>query len=204
MSEQPNLGNCLRNLRKRQRWTLQHVSDRTGVAISTLSKVENEQLSLSYDKILQICEGLSIHVTELLGSDQPASVKRTRRSISSPANTLRQLTANYDYHYLATDIARKRMVPILAQARARNLAEFGPLIQHSGEEYLYVIKGEIEVHTDEYSPVRLKAGDSIYIDSMMGHAFLSTSHEDAEILCVCSSDEHDLQSTLFKIAGENQ
>ncbi|TGW05268.1 XRE family transcriptional regulator, partial [Mesorhizobium sp. M2D.F.Ca.ET.145.01.1.1] len=50
MSEQPNLGDCLRSLRKRHGWTLQEVSTLTGVAVSTLSKVENDQMSLSYDK----------------------------------------------------------------------------------------------------------------------------------------------------------
>ena len=64
MSEQPNLGDCLRNLRRQHGWTLQDVSHLTGVAVSTLSKVENDQMSLTYDKLLQICGGLGIHVTE--------------------------------------------------------------------------------------------------------------------------------------------
>ncbi|RUU77300.1 XRE family transcriptional regulator, partial [Mesorhizobium sp. M7A.T.Ca.TU.009.01.3.1] len=116
MSEQPNLGDCLRGLRKTHGWTLQEVSTLTGVAVSTLSKVENDQMSLSYDKLLQICEGLGIHVTELLSGDRKQPSARTRRSVTSQSNTLRQLTRNYDYRYLATDLVRKRMVPIHAYA----------------------------------------------------------------------------------------
>lgn len=199
MQDQPRLGDCLRNLRRKNGWTLQDVSGLTGVAVSTLSKVENDQTSLSYDKLLQICAGLNIHVTELLsgGSDKPSP--RTRRSVASPTNTLRQLTRNYDYHYLATDLVRKRMVPIRAFARARSLEEFGPLTRHTGEEFLIVLRGEIELHTDQYAPIRLKTGESVYIDSTMGHAYLSVGDENAEVLCVCSGEEPEMEKTLLDI-----
>lgn len=202
MSEQPNLGDCLRSLRKQHGWTLQDVSHLTGVAVSTLSKVENDQMSLTYDKLLQVCGGLGIHVTELLNGDSKRPTARTRRSVASAANTLRQLTRNYDYHYLATDLVRKRMVPILAHARARTLEEFGPLTRHAGEEFLIVLKGEIELHTEQYAPVRLKQGESVYIDSTMGHAYLSVGEGDAEMLCVCSGEELDMEQTLISLNGE--
>lgn len=201
MQEQPRLGDCLRNLRRKHDWTLQEVSNLTGVAVSTLSKVENNQMSLSYDKLLQICEGLGIHVTELLSGGDDAPSPRTRRSVTAPANTLRQLTRNYDYRYLATDLVHKRMIPIHAFARARSLDQFGPLTRHAGEEFLIVLKGEIELHTDQYAPVRLKEGESVYIDSTMGHAYLSVGEGEAEMLCVCSGEEAEMEKTLL---GLNQ
>lgn len=103
------------------------------------------------------------------------------------------------YYYLATDLVKKRMVPILAHARARTLEEFGPLTSHAGEEFLIVLRGEIELHTDQYAPVRLKAGESVYIDSTMGHAYLSVGEGDAEMLCVCSGEEPDMEKTLFSL-----
>jgi transcriptional regulator with XRE-family HTH domain len=201
MQEQPRLGDCLRSLRRKRGWTLQDVSNLTGVAVSTLSKVENDQMSLSYDKLLQICEGLGIHVTELLSGGGKEPSPRTRRSVAAPANTLRQLTRNYDYHYLATDLVHKRMVPIRAFARARSPQEFGPLTRHAGEEFLIVLTGEIELHTDQYAPVRLKEGESVYIDSTMGHAYLSVGEGDAEVLCVCSGEESEMEQTLLKLNG---
>lgn len=199
MQEQPRLGDCLRSLRRKHGWTLQDVSRLSGVAVSTLSKVENDQMSLSYDKLLQVCEGLGIHVTELLSSSGAGPSPRTRRSVAAAANTLRQLTRNYDYHYLATDLVHKRMVPIRAFARARSLDQFGPLTRHAGEEFLIVLKGEIELHTDQYSPVRLKAGESVYIDSTMGHAYLSVGEAEAEVLCVCSGEEAEMEETLYTL-----
>ncbi|MBN8245711.1 helix-turn-helix transcriptional regulator [Nitratireductor aquimarinus] len=199
MQEQPRLGDCLRSLRRKHGWTLQDVSTLTGVAVSTLSKVENDQMSLSYDKLLQVCEGLGIHVTELLSGSGKGPSPRTRRSVTQPANTLRQLTRNYDYYYLATDLVRKRMVPIRAFARARSLEQFGPLTRHAGEEFLMVLKGEIELHTDQYAPVRLKQGESVYIDSTMGHAYLSVGEGDAEMLCICSGEEPEMEQTLLSL-----
>lgn len=199
MQEQPRLGDCLRSLRRKYGWTLQEVSTLTGVAVSTLSKVENDQMSLSYDKLLQICEGLGIHVTELLSGSGKEPSRRTRRSVTQPANTLRQLTRNYDYYYLATDLVHKRMVPIRAFARTRTLEQFGPLTQHAGEEFLIVLKGEIELHTDQYAPVRLKQGESVYIDSTMGHAYLSIGEEDAEMLCVCAGEEREMEQALLSL-----
>jgi len=196
---QPRLGPCLRAVRRRRDLTLQDVSDRTGVAVSTLSKVENDQMSLTYDKLLQICGGLGISINELLSPDDSKSVARTRRSITEPSNTLRQTTENYDYRYLSSDLIGKRMVPVLATLRARSLEDFGPLFRHAGEEFVYVLAGAIEVHTEHYAPRRLGTGDSCYIDSTMGHAYVAVSEEEARILCVCSAPEPDLNQMIDKV-----
>ena len=115
-TNQPKLGECLRAMRKRHKLTRQGVSARTGLALSTLSKVENDQMSLTYDKLLQICTGLKIPITELLSPDDGKSVALTRRSITEAANTLRQETPNYDYRYLSArpgSAARWRKRPVV-------------------------------------------------------------------------------------------
>lgn len=202
MSEQPRLGQCLRAVRQRYGWTLQNVVDRTDVALSTLSKVENDQMSLTYDKLLQICDGLGISVTELLSPDGASRVALTRRSVSRPDNTVRQITPNYDYNYLAADLVGKRMVPIVATVKARSVQEFGPLIHHPGEEFVIVLKGEIEVHTDHYAPRRLTTGESVYIDSTMGHGFVAVSEDEAVIACICSAPDPDLRRMMVDAMGE--
>ena len=80
MPNQPKLGECLKALRRRHGWTLQDVNRRTGVAVSTLSKVENDQMSLTYDKLLQISEGLGINLAELLSTPADGAML-ARRSI---------------------------------------------------------------------------------------------------------------------------
>ena len=61
-SHKARLGQALRTIRSRLRLTLAETSARTGVAVSTLSKVENGQLSLTYDKLVQLSEGLEIDI----------------------------------------------------------------------------------------------------------------------------------------------
>jgi uncharacterized cupin superfamily protein len=84
------------------------------------------------------------------------------------------------------------MIPIVAELHARSLAEFGELIRHPGEEYAFVLEGEVELHTSLYAPVRLKAGDSIYFDSGMGHAYIAASEGRCRVLSLCSAPEAQL------------
>jgi transcriptional regulator with XRE-family HTH domain len=199
MPNQPKLGECLKALRRRHGWTLQEVNQRTGVAVSTLSKVENDQMSLTYDKLLQISEGLGINLAELLSTPAETGAALARRSISRPGEGLPQITQNYDYLYLCTELQRKRMVPEVGRVKTRRIEDFGPLVRHSGEEFIYVLEGAIEVHTDHYAPVRLEKGGSIYLDSTMGHAYISVGEGDAMVLAVCSSPEPDLEGTLLSL-----
>ena len=82
------------------------------------------------------------------------------------------------------------------------MEEFGDLVRHSGEEYIYVIDGRIEVHTEFYDPVVLEEGESIYLDSQMGHAYVvADGCEEATVLGVCSSADESLMSSLMNLHG---
>ena len=71
---------------------------------------------------------------------------------------MRVTTPNYDYYYLCTELRRKRMVPVITKIRASSREEFGELVRHAGEEFIYVIKGRVVVHTQFYDPVTLERG----------------------------------------------
>jgi hypothetical protein len=117
---------------------------------------------------------------------------------------VRVKTPNYDYYYLSTELRRKRMIPVITKIRAASLEEFGELVRHAGEEFIYVLKGRIVVHTQFYDPVTLNEGQSIYIDSDMGHAYLTAPgcHE-AEVLGVMSSaDDDQLMQSLLTLHEE--
>lgn len=195
----PRLGERLQALRRRRGWTLREVGERSGLAISTLSKVERNQMSLTYDRLLQLAEGLGVGMAELFASEPAVTA---RRAVSHPGDGVLQETPNYDYRYLCTEIAQKRMVPVLARIRARTIVEFGPLVRHAGEEFIYVLEGEIEVHTEHYDVVRLKAGGSVYLDSTMGHAYITASRDEALVIAVCSSEEPDLARVLQRLVNE--
>ena len=61
-----NIGKALQRLRKDNGWTLSTVSEKTGVAISTLSKIENNQSSPNYDVLIRLAEGLGVDFVELV------------------------------------------------------------------------------------------------------------------------------------------
>ena len=202
MSAQPTLGAVIRNLRAARGWTLREMSERTGIPVSTLSKVEHDRLTLTYDKLAQLSEKLDIRIADLFtGADSSSDPGVTgRRSIGRMDDAVRVDTPNYDYYFLCTDLRRKRMVPILTRIRAKSLDEFGDLISHAGEEYIHVLEGSIIVHTEFYDPVTLKTGEAIYIDSNMGHAYIAAADcDEALVLGVCSSDDHGLVNSLMQI-----
>ena len=181
------------------------MSDRIGIPVSTLSKVENDRLSLTYDKLLQISQGLHVPLAELFADGCDAGARdaavTARRSVGTLAHALRVNTRNYDYFYVCPELRRKRMIQIITHIRARSLEEFGELLRHSGEEYIYVLTGTITIHTEFYDPVVLRSGESIYLDSTMGHAYVAEGCEEATVLAVCSSPDESIVDTLMTLHG---
>lgn len=202
--EQPTLGKLLRALRARNDWTLREMSERCGIPVSTLSKVEHDRLTLTYDKLQQLSQRLGLRMSDLFAeNDDAAEIPVTaRRSIGRLDRAIQVTTPNYDYHYLCPELRRKRMIPIITNIRAKTVEEFGDLVRHSGEEYIYVLEGRIEVHTEFYDPVVLERGESIYIDSQMGHAYIvAEGCEEASVLGICSSADESLMSSLMNMHG---
>ncbi|MGC1303710.1 MAG: XRE family transcriptional regulator [Caulobacteraceae bacterium] len=205
-SDSNTLGGLIRLVRQQNDWTLRQMSEKVGIPLSTLAKVESDKLSLTYDKLQQLASRLGLTVTEFLAQagPQPApgatpAVVTARRSVTSQNNSIQVSTKNYDYEYLCADLREKRMVPIIARVRARNMGEFGELIKHNGEEFIYVLEGCIEVHLQFYTTVTLCAGQGIYIDSSMAHAYIAKDCESALLLAICSSEDPDLTGELISL-----
>ncbi|WP_407353622.1 helix-turn-helix domain-containing protein [Luteimonas sp. R10] len=205
-SQHPTIGHLLRALRTRNGWTLKEMSQRCGIPLSTLSKVEHDRLSLTYDKLLQISQRLNIRMSELFAEPDAANEPpvTARRSIARVDDAIRVTTDNYDYFYLCPELRRKRMIPVLTRVRAKSLREFGDLVHHSGEEYIHVLAGRVEVHTEFYDPIVLEAGEGVYIDSNMGHAYLAGADcDEALLLGICSSADEQLLQALLTLHGDN-
>ena len=83
----------------------------------------------------------------------------------------------------------KRFIPVIVDVHKRSLADFGELVRHPGEEYVYVLEGVVEVHTQLYTPTRLRTGDSMYFDSGMGHAYVAIGDGPCRLLSICSGGE---------------
>ena len=198
------LGSLIRLLRQQKGWTLREMSEKVGIPLSTLGKVEADKLSLAYDKLQQFTSRLGLTMAEFLANQAPAAgpaapVVTARRSLTGTGNSIRVTTQNYDYEYLCSDLREKRMVPIITRVRAHDLTEFGEPVRHQGEEFIFVLEGSIEVHLQFYTPVTLAKGQGIYLDSTMGHAYVAKDCESALLLAVCSSENPNLAGDLISL-----
>ncbi len=202
----PSIGEALRERRGYHGWTLSDVAAKTGISKSTLSKIENDLISPSYQSILQLCAGLGIEIGDLVsGSNSKGEDLRRltgRRSVSHGEAGLVMADDNFTYTYFCTDIAHKRIIPMMIEVRANSLNEVGGLWNHVGEEYVYVLEGAIELQTELYEPTILSKGDSAYFDSTMGHAYLATGDQPAKLLVMCSSATPNLAQTLREVLSE--
>jgi transcriptional regulator with XRE-family HTH domain len=183
-------GVALKSLRTGRGWTLADVARKTGIPVSTLSKVENGKTELTMDRMLCISVALEVNIADLFGSPTrgPTSRDRARRSITRLGEGNVVASSYGDYCYHAQDLLEKRAAPLIATIRARTLEEFGEYHRHEGEEFLFVLEGELALHTDTYAPVSLKKGESIYFDSEMGHAYICASEEACQILLICVAE----------------
>lgn len=193
-AESPNLGACLRKLRFERRLSIADVAVATGIAKSTLSRVENDQLSLTYAKLLQLCRGLQIDLPELFSHDSRPGLAPPsgRRTFTAPGGGRHVKVGTLEYTYVCTDLAGKKMTPMFGRIHARTLEETNGLVKHEGEEYSYVVEGRLALHTEFYEPLIVEQGGSVYFDSTMGHAYVSIGADPLVILCVCSTPEHVL------------
>ncbi|CAB3638899.1 XRE family transcriptional regulator [Achromobacter mucicolens] len=182
-NKQSALAQRLRALRQARAWTLKQAAEATGVSASTLSKIENSLLSPTYDNLIKIAAGLDLDVAELFTASD-AHMGTGRRSLSRQGEGRQYETPYYDHRLLCTALSHKRMMPFHTRVKARSFDEFQDWSRHGGEEFVYVLEGEVQLYTEFYEPARLKAGESFYIDSRMGHRVISLSPEDAIVLWV--------------------
>ncbi len=175
----------VRELRRARGWTLEQAAVAIGLARSTLSKIENGQMSPTYEALKKLAEGLEISVPQLFTPPVKGQVTG-RMAVTKAGEGVAHITTTYEHELLAQPILRKSMLPYRARIRARSFDEFHGWVRHDGEEFLFVLTGILRLYTEFYAPVELRRGDSAYYDASMGHNLVSVSPEDATVLWVTS------------------
>lgn len=177
------LGKRIKKLRLKAGLKMIDLARVTGLAQSTISKVESGAMSPTYDVLQKLATGLDIDVV-LLFSDSPEHSASGRRSVTKRGSGNKHITPVYAHEVLCSDIHGKRMMPFITKVLAHSRNDFPNLISHEGEEFFYVLDGEVTVYTDLYEPLKLTAGDSMYFDTSMGHVTVSNGDKDATVLWV--------------------
>jgi len=165
---------------------LAQLSKNTGLAISTLSKVENNQISLTYHNLAKLASGMSLDLADFFAPETMGG-RAPRHILCRRGQGQMHESANYAHEYLCAELPRRRMVPLCTRVKARSVSEFGDFIKHPGEEFIYVLEGAVDIYLGSDDAVRLRAGDSFYFDGRAGHAAISVGVGDALILTVISA-----------------
>lgn len=182
------LGARLREIRLANQWTLADASERTGLARSTLSKIENDQISPTFTVVQKLINGLNIDLPQLFTPPRQKSNTLGRRDLTRHGQGQPHPTPTYEHELISCELTQKRMIPFKTVVRARRIEDFSEWVRHDGEEFLMVLEGDIQMFTELYEPLAMTKGDSIYFDSSMGHALVSTSLQDAVVLSVCTRE----------------
>lgn len=182
------LSEAVKSHRKARGWSLRELAKRSGISPSALSKVERAELSLTYDRLDQLARGLEIGIADLFAPGTADAEPRpmSRRSVSRAADGELVATDAYEHHFLHTDLSRRAIIPLIADIKVKTLEDYGPLACHPGEEFSFVLEGQVTLYTEHYSPLVLEAGDSVYLDSSMKHAYINSGRGRARVLSVSS------------------
>jgi transcriptional regulator with XRE-family HTH domain len=182
------VGARIRQARKTRGLTLMELSERSGIAVSTISKAERGDIALTYDKFAALAHSLQLEFDAIFGRTREvarAAAGPMEPSFTASGEQVIYDTPNYEYGMLANDLTGKRMVPMRAHIRARDVSDFPEYIRHGGEEFVFVLGGSLELRFEDGKVFRLAPGDSLYFDSALGHVYVTTSEEDAEVLVCC-------------------
>jgi transcriptional regulator with XRE-family HTH domain len=174
----PDLAVRIREICRTRGLSLRELTALTGIPIATLSKVQNNLATLSYVQLTKLANGLKIELNELFTAPA-ANVSTGRRSVTRRGQGPKGSTERYEFELLCAELASKKMNIGIMEITARSLEEAGGLAAHEGEEFALVMAGSIEVYNEHYVPTRLDLGDSIYMDSTSGHAYVNAGDEPA-------------------------
>jgi len=182
------MGERLRSIRKVQRLTLKALSERSGVALSTLSKIELGQIAASYEKFAAVARALEVDIAALFDAraTPSADAKGPLAVRSTLASAAHYDEGHYDLRMLATDYPAKRMTPVHVTIGSRSLAQFPDYIRHPGQEFVMVLAGRVRIQFETGELIELARQESAYFDSGVGHVYLSIGRTDAQVVCVMS------------------
>lgn len=179
------VGEKIKHLRTEKGFSLKEMAERTGFSSALLSQVENHLVSPSLGTIIKIAKALGVMVGYFLdlGPGEPYTIVRKdeRRSVSRFASK-DGVSYGYRYESLGYDKKSRHMEPFFITLEPPTVKDL-KLSIHEGEEFIFVLEGEMEVILGDHSDV-LRPGDAIYYDSSMPHRVQCRGGKEAKILAV--------------------
>ena len=179
MDEQ-SIGQNIRCLREAKRLTLTHVAEAAELAKSTLSKIENGQISSPISTLMRIADAIGVRLADFFvePSEQPPYVL-TRKG-AGPVITQGGSRFGYSYQSLAMNMPNKQAEPFLLTISPGDpIGEF----RHDGQEFIYMLTGRMRFTVGDEVLV-LGPGDALYFDPTQVHKTEIVGGKPARFLCV--------------------
>jgi transcriptional regulator with XRE-family HTH domain len=187
--ESLGLGNRVRELRQKRRYTLQDLSAKTGLPKALLEQLEADRHNPPVASLIKIAKALEVDIAHFFQEEDQeikVAVTRPEQRITSVKRSHQQAgEVGYSYQSLEVHKARKLMQPLLVSFDVMEKNEM-VFVCHEGQECVYLLSGELEFRTPEEVHL-LKPEDCLYFDSDVPHAFRSLGEEPAQALIVVSN-----------------
>jgi DNA-binding transcriptional MerR regulator/quercetin dioxygenase-like cupin family protein len=171
------LGQRLRALRTERQWSLTEVAEKSGLSVSFLSAVERGQSSISVASLFKLADAYGTTVPGLSPDYQSH-----HRSLLHPRERPRYV-ADRGLVVIEDLIAS----PGALEAQRIEIQPGGGSEEgyaHPGEEFVYVLAGQLTFWIDEREHYELQAGDSLYFRSTRLHRWRNDSDTPTTVLWI--------------------
>ena len=174
------VGSKIKGLRETKNLSIEEVAESTGLSVEQINSIENDQNLIA--RALGVRLGTFMDDNDAIGPVVCRAEDRERESSISFSNGATDARKHMEYHPLAQQKAGRHMEPFIIDINPETTPEY-KLSAHEGEEFIYVMEGEVEV---EYGKEKylLKQGDSIYYDSIVKHHLHGAPGKSAKILAL--------------------
>ena len=169
------IGKKLFKLRSEKKLTLKNLANETGLATKYISQIEKGEVIPPVAVLLQLSRALEIDSSILLREEKERAGKQS-------SDDYQKRTKDYTYETLTPEARHKHLKAFKIFIDPKS-AHKGVSYQHLGEEFIYVLKGKIEVMVGENKNI-LGPGDCLHFNSSIGHKLRNVSSEKADLLVV--------------------
>ena len=177
------LGRKLRELRQQKDWSLAELSKRSGVALSSLSRIETGRMTGTLESHIQVARAMGVRLAELYAGLDPLGgpLLEVHRK-GEPGEKVQAGKASLTP--LTGASLQKRMLGVILTLAPRQTTrrDRGPA---GGEEFLYVLKGTLDLVVGQEKS-RLGPGDSAYYQTSLPHQLTNPGATAAQALRVSS------------------
>ena len=169
------IGRSIRTLRQKKEWTLEELSSRCGLSMSFLSQVERGLSSLSISSLGTICDALGVPLTHFF--TPPVNGPLVTKA-NEPRMRIKIEDSQVAYDLLSGPIPNRELEVLISEYPPHYDP---PLIRHMGEEFGYVLEGEVVLQVEDQVET-LEQGDSFHILSTQPHTVRNPTDNSAKIL----------------------